>query len=79
MGAWLDSMGIYLVYTPYYSPELNPVEFVFGKLKKILTRPEYYAVARVDLHLAVLQALREIKPSDIHGYYRSVGFLNIDE
>ncbi|XP_077989780.1 uncharacterized protein LOC144444237 [Glandiceps talaboti] len=78
LGAWLDAMGIFLVYTPYYSPELNPAEFVFGKLKKTLSRPEYNALARTDLHLAVLQALREIKPSDVLGYYRSVGFLDIN-
>nr|XP_006813022.1 PREDICTED: uncharacterized protein LOC102804803 [Saccoglossus kowalevskii] len=78
LGAWLDSMGIYLVYTPYYSPELNPVEFVFGKLKKTLSSPEYNALARIDLHLAILEALRKIKPSDVLGYYRAVGFLNIN-
>ena len=30
---WLDSIGIDVVYLPVYSPEFNPCELVFNKLK----------------------------------------------
>ena len=30
---WLYEMGIELIYTPSYSPDLNPVEFCFSKVE----------------------------------------------
>ncbi|CAB4008950.1 Hypothetical predicted protein, partial [Paramuricea clavata] len=47
---WLDTMGIDVVYLPTYSPELNPVELVFNKLKIVLKREEMQPVVRVNLH-----------------------------
>ena len=33
---WLNEMGIELLYTPVYSPDLNPIESCFGKVKVVL-------------------------------------------
>ena len=33
---WLEEMGIELIYLPTYSPDLNPIEFCFNKLKTLL-------------------------------------------
>ena len=33
LGEWLDDIGCTLVYLPTHSPEFNPVEHVFNKLK----------------------------------------------
>ena len=33
---WLSEMGIELLYTPVYSPDLNPIESCFGKVKAVL-------------------------------------------
>ena len=41
LGEWLDSFGVTLIYLPTYSPELNPVELLFNKLKNILHRYEF--------------------------------------
>jgi len=30
---WLNERNIELVYTPTYSPDFNPVEFVFNKMR----------------------------------------------
>ena len=40
LGQALDTLGIEVVYLPKYSPEMNPVELVFQKLKIILKREE---------------------------------------
>lgn len=41
LGEWLDDIGCTLVYLPTYSPEFNPAEHVFNKLKTILKRFEF--------------------------------------
>ena len=33
---WLAEMGIQLLYTPIYSPDLNPIEGCFGEVKATL-------------------------------------------
>ena len=30
---WFGTMGIELLYTPSYSPDLNPIELCFNKIK----------------------------------------------
>lgn len=41
LGQWLGTMGIDVVYLPTYSPEINPVEFAFNKLKLFLKWRKY--------------------------------------
>ena len=38
LGEWLDNIGCALDYLPTYSPEFNPAELVFNKLKTVLKR-----------------------------------------
>ena len=33
---WIEATGALLVYLPPYSPDLNPIEFMFSKLKAAL-------------------------------------------
>ncbi len=53
-------LDIDVVYLPTYSPELNPVELVFNKLKIVLKREEMQPVVRANLHAAIYNALEEI-------------------
>jgi len=34
--AWLEEMGIELIYLPTYSSDLNPIELSFNKVKTLL-------------------------------------------
>jgi transposase len=34
---WLGKMGMEFIYTPTYSPDLNPIEEYFSKIKSVLT------------------------------------------
>ena len=34
--SFLNDMGIELTFTPTYSPDLNPVEFVFSKIRTVM-------------------------------------------
>lgn len=49
LGQYLDRMGIDVVYLPTYSPELNPVEYVFQTLKVLLKRKEMSALVTTSL------------------------------
>ena len=67
LGEWLDSFGVTLIYLPTYSPELNPVELLFNKLKKILHRYEFRNILMYNIDVAVYRALSEISVSDLKG------------
>lgn len=75
LGEWLDEIGCVLVYLPTYSPELNPIELVFNKLKTILHRVDYQELSRDCLHVAVYEALKEITASDLRGFYNHVDYI----
>ena len=58
LGEWLDDIGCTAVYLPTYSPEFNPAEHVFNKLKTTLRRFEYGELLRDSLHVAVHEAVK---------------------
>ena len=75
LGHWLDTMGVDVVYLPTYSPKLNPVELVFNKLKILLKREEMQPVVRVNLQVAIYNALEEITENDLLGFYRCTEYI----
>jgi len=60
------------VFVPSYSPDLNPIEQAFSKIKNILRK----LVART--HEALLQtiaeALSKITPADAAGWFNHCGY-----
>lgn len=77
LGEWLDDIGCTLVYLPTYSPEFNPTEFVFNKLKTILKRLDYRTLLKDNLHVAVFEGLKQITAADMRGFYRYTGYIDI--
>lgn len=75
LGQWLDLMGIDVVYLPTYSPELNPIELVFNKLKIVLKKDEIQSVVRANLHAAIYDALEKITERDLLGFYRHTDYI----
>ena len=69
----LEAAGMGLLYLPPYSPDLNPIEQVFAKLKALLRRA---APRSFD---AVVQALRYIlerfRPAECANYFRHSGYV----
>ena len=74
---WLAEQGIELLYTPVYSPDFNPVEFCFNKLKTCTQRAQYRDIFKDNVELGVHEVLREITAADCIGFYKAVGYLNI--
>ena len=68
----IEGAGASVRYLPAYSPDLNPIERLFSKLKAALRK----ARARtVDALIAAIgEALRAIRPGDIVGWFAHSGY-----
>jgi transposase len=68
----IAATGAEVRYLPAYSPDLNPIERLFSKLKAWLRAA---AARMVDgLIEAMGQALRAVRPSDILGWFGHSGY-----
>lgn len=63
-----------LVYLPPYSPELNPIELVFAKVKYILRYHLPVSDTRAQKLEAIHSAFQQLTHSDLAGYYRHAGY-----
>ena len=68
----LKRRGVKLVRLPRYSPDYNPIEMLWQKLKRHLKK------ARIDkysqLEDGLVEAMKNLKPSDVEGWFRHCGF-----
>lgn len=66
-------MGIELVKTPSYSPDLNPVEFGISKVKEYLNG--YLSdLDSTNIHLAAMEATKNITVQDMKGFYKATSY-----
>lgn len=67
----IEAVGARLLYLPPYSPDLNPIEEMWSKVKQHLrsVAPRTHD----ELIGAMGDALRAVNPSDAHGYFGHVG------
>ena len=68
----IEARGAELWFLPSYSPDLNPIEEAFSKVKGLLRT----AAARTHeaLVAAIWAALRAITPADARGYFTHCGY-----
>lgn len=71
----IEQAGAQLFYLPPYSPDLNPIELSFAKLKTFLRK----AAARTidDLIQKTAEAIDQFKSSDCRGYFSKAGYQSI--
>jgi transposase len=69
--------GCELLYLPPYSPDLNPIEEAFSKMKGILRRAE--ARSREALIEAIGRALEAITSRDARGFFGHCGYRVLDQ
>jgi transposase len=68
----IESRGCELLYLPSYSPDYNPIEEAFAKIKNLLRK----AAARTKEALveAIGVALSAISPKDARGFFEHAGY-----
>jgi transposase len=68
----IEARGAQLWYLPPYSPDFNPIEEAFSKVKTLLRRAE---PRTLDEHsTAIWAALRTITPQDAAGWFAHAGY-----
>ena len=68
----LDAAGISYRYLPAYSPDLNPIERAWSKLKTYLRARA--ARTREALEHAIPEAIATVTPSNAQGWFRHAGY-----
>jgi transposase len=68
----IEAAGAKLLYLPRYSPDFNPIEMAFAKLKALLRA----AAARTipDLWDALKNALERFTPNECQDYFAAAGY-----
>jgi transposase len=69
--------GIDYGFLPTYSPDFNPVENCFGKIKKILSQERFNGIVGQNMKFAITQVIKEISQSDLIRFYRHTGYLDV--
>ena len=72
VGELLHNAGIKLLYLPPYSPDSNPIEKLWSKVRSILRKLLVRTTG--DLDVAIPFAFSQVSHDDCAGRFRSAGF-----
>ena len=70
--AAVEAAGCRLLYLPPYSPDLNPIELAFAKLKRLLRSDGHRAVPTLMTFLGSVG--RAFRPAECAAYIRHCGY-----
>jgi transposase len=73
----IEGRGCELLYLPPYSPDFNPIEQAFSKVKGLLRRAE--ARTRQSLIEAMGRALTAVSARDARGFFGHCGYSSMDQ
>jgi transposase len=68
----IEAAGATVRFLPPYSPDLNPIEKLFSKLKAHLRKAKARTVEA--LHDALGEGLRTVTAPDIAGWFKACGY-----
>ncbi len=68
----IEERGCELIYLPSYSPDLNPIEEAFSKIKRLVRKAE--ARTKEALLEAIGKALAAVTTEDIRGFFEHCGY-----
>ncbi len=70
--ALIRAVGAEVYFLPAYSPDLNPIEKMWSKVKQLLRSAE--ARTEEALHAAIAAALAKVTPQDAAHWFASCGY-----
>jgi transposase len=73
----VQARGAHLVFLPSYSPDLNPIEEAFSKIKHLVRKEG--ARVREALVEAIARALAAVTPEDTAGWFAHAGYWPQDQ
>jgi transposase len=73
----IEGRGCELLYLPPYSPDFNPIEQAFSKVKGLMRRAE--ARTRQSLIEAMGLALSAVSTRDVRGFFGHCGYRSMDQ
>jgi transposase len=68
----IEAVGARAIYLPPYSPDLNPIEQLFSKLKALLRKAAEQTIPRLLRKIRWL--LRAISPDECLNFFRHAGY-----
>ena len=68
----IEAAGAHLLYLPPYSPDFNPIEMAFSKLKALLRKAATRTVD--DLWDAFAQAIDTFTPQECQNFFAAAGY-----
>jgi transposase len=68
----IRAIGAKLIFLPKYSPDLNPIEQVFAKLKTLLRKAEARTLEAISA--AIGQILGRFTPQECANYFKDAGY-----
>ena len=68
----IEKVGARLVYLPPYSPELNPIEPMWGKLKNYLRKASARTLDKFKI--VIKTAFENIQPTDLNHWFQHCGY-----
>jgi transposase len=70
--ALIEAAGAEVRFLTAYSPDLNPIEMMWSKVKALLRKAQ--ARNHPDLLLAIASALKSVTPQDALGWFAACGY-----
>lgn len=70
--ALIEQAGAEVRFLPAYSPDLNPIEMMWSKVKALLRKAQ--ARSHPDLLAAIASALSAVTPNDALGWFTHCGY-----
>jgi transposase len=71
----IRAAGAHLLFLPPYSPDLNPIEMMFAKLKTLLRRADERSIATVWHRIGSL--LGAFSPTECANYLKHAGYASV--
>ena len=68
----IRNAGAHRLFLPPYSPDLNPIEQAFAKLKHWLRQAQARSV--LDVHHAIARTLERFQPNECAAFFRNSGY-----
>ena len=68
----IEQAGANLLYLPPYSPDFNPIEMAFSKLKALLRKAAARSVT--DLWDVIGQSIDQFNPNECRNYFAAAGY-----